>query len=129
MREARGLKEFLDEECAPFPPRSLRLSERKELVTSLVLLSRPDQAWAEGRRGATANVSAAGCFVVTFEDFRRGQHLWIAFCEQSGRPPLAAEVRWVRPWGTGPRMPGIGVRFLSPPNTNPGPQPEAGGTP
>lgn len=114
VRRARDMDGFLLKECAVFRPRPLRMSERRELNCNVLILRSPDQSPEQGERGVTSNVSATGCFVIAFGVFEVDQEVWLVFRE-GDLPgldgPARCAVRWLRPWGTARRLPGIGVTF------------------
>ena len=111
VQQARDMEAFLLEQCAAFPARSFRMAERQSAICNVRILERPDQPEAEGLRAVTSNVSEAGCFLISCRDFAAGQQLWLAFTDFDSHEPIAATVRWLRPWGESMRLPGAGVSF------------------
>jgi hypothetical protein len=109
-----SLADFVRDECARFPARSLRLAIRAEIICNVLLLARPDQPAKEAERSVTVNLSEHGCFVVTVNDWLAGGRVWLEFLEFGGIGVIEAKVRWQRPWGESMRLPGFGASFPSP---------------
>lgn len=103
---------FVQEYCTPFAQRRIRTSERTQSNLP-VLLNTSDQAedfsWV---RSVTANISAGGCFLISFEPLTAGDRIWLTFPDLQDAAPVPAEVRWVRLWNEHRSLPGMGVRFI-----------------
>lgn len=113
MRDNRDLAEFVLHECVPFPPRSIRVTSRQELVLNVVLARDPDRMDIDGERTVTINVSEHGCFVFTPAQWRVSAPAWLVVGEFEDKTPIELRVRWRRPWGEAMLLPGIGATFES----------------
>ncbi|RNC73150.1 MAG: PilZ domain-containing protein [Desulfuromonadales bacterium] len=109
--ESPGLEAFVRNQCVPFLPRTIRLSERMPLHLNVMVS--PDSAFREGEtiRTATMNVSSGGCFIIGAGPWRRGDRLWLRIAGLADATPIGIDVRWCKEWGEKPGMPGIGVTF------------------
>ena len=106
---ARSLDEFLNI-CSDFTPRVVRPHDRVSLHLN-ALVTHHERA-DETEQTVTLNVSAQGCFLFsTHENNQTGQQVSIQLLGLDDPAPIIAIIRWVRPWGTCHRMPGIGVTF------------------
>ena len=113
LRDNRDLGEFVEFECVPFSPRSIRVAQRREMVFNVVLLNRLGLPEAQGERTVTLNVSEHGCFIYSISDWRLDSSAWLVIKEFEDRTPIELKVRWQRPWGTASLLPGIGATFES----------------
>ncbi|MEF2230667.1 MAG: PilZ domain-containing protein [Pseudodesulfovibrio sp.] len=113
LRDNRDLIEFVEHECVPFSPRSIRVVQRREVVFNVVLLNRLGLPEVQGERTVTLNVSEHGCFIYSINDWRMGEPAWLVVNEFDDRTPIELKVRWQRPWGTASLLPGIGATFES----------------
>ena len=113
LRDNRDLGEFVEFECVPFSPRSIRVAQRREMVFNVVLLNRLGLPEAKGERTVTLNVSEHGCFIYSISDWRLDSSAWLVIKEFEDRTPIELKVRWQRPWGTASLLPGIGATFES----------------
>lgn len=111
IRDNRDLREFIRDECAPFEARSIRTSERKEVVFNVLLLKDLDHEDQE--RTVTVNVSERGCFVYTVNRWEIASPAWLVINEFDDRTPIELKVRWRHEWGREMRLPGIGTSFES----------------
>lgn len=113
MRDNRDLVDFVAQECIPFPPRSIRVVRRHELVFNVVLMREEAADPEAGERTVTVNISEHGCFVVSVADWQLQAPAWMVVNEFDDRTPIEVRVRWQRPWGTPCRFPGFGATFES----------------
>jgi Tfp pilus assembly protein PilZ len=104
---------FIETRCKPFTARSLRKFQRKDLVLSLLLSTRPECGESDCLKSFTANLSLGGAFVHTTTPQAKGERVWLRFLDLPELDPLEAEVCWCIEWGTCRSIPGIGVRFSS----------------
>lgn len=113
MRDNRDVVDFVEHECKPFPPRSIRVVQRRDLVFNVRLYTSELDIPDRGERTVTMNVSEHGCFVLTVNDWRLQAPAWLVVDEFEDRTPIEIRVRWRRQWGTPFQLPGIGVTFES----------------
>jgi hypothetical protein len=111
MRDNRDLAEFVLHECVPFPPRSIRVTRRQDILFNVLLLDHPERVG--GERTVTINVSEHGCFVFTSALWRLDTPAWLVVREFEDKTPIELRVRWQREWGEGMQLPGIGTTFES----------------
>jgi Tfp pilus assembly protein PilZ len=102
---------FIETYCRQFPPRCLRMCQRKPIHCN-ILYSLHDQLASEVvQRSVSMDLSTGGCFLFTTESFPVGERLWIRILELVDNSPIMVEVRWCREWGHGMEVPGIGLHF------------------
>ncbi|HBA89410.1 MAG TPA: PilZ domain-containing protein [Geobacter sp.] len=106
-----ALRYFLENRCKAFPARSLRNHTRKQINLSLLYCVEETFSEEHAHRSFTINLSLRGAFLHTMLPLREGQRVWLRFLEFADRSPLAATVRWSRPWGVTRCIPGAGVQF------------------
>jgi hypothetical protein len=109
----RSIEEFASQECRRTPARALRAFKRCSLVLNVLLLDRPDQPLAEGKKAYTVNVSETGCFVASLDPPECGHTLYAVLCDLFDHTPVPIEVRWQIRWGESLRAPGFGAKFGS----------------
>ncbi len=113
VRDNRDLGEFVISECVPFHPRSIRISQRHELIFNVMLMNDLRHVSTEGERTVTVNVSEHGCFVYSVDDWKVDSLAWLVVTELDDPTPIELKVRWQRGWGGAMRLPGIGASFES----------------
>jgi len=104
------LQKFVQEECARYPARPIRLEKRVQVHFN-VFLSRNEDFEDQVESTVTMNVSAYGCFLFSTGDWKDVDMVWVKFKEFSDQAPISAEIRWRQPWGEALHVPGIGVTF------------------
>lgn len=106
------LDNFIAIYCENFPPRSLRMRQRKHIHCN-VLYSPHDQMSKEStQQTVTMDLSEGGCFLFTPLALPVGERLWLRFIELMDNSPILVEVQWCREWGKSMKVPGVGVRFV-----------------
>ncbi|WP_242012237.1 PilZ domain-containing protein [Pseudodesulfovibrio cashew] len=113
MRDNRSLSEFIQDECIPFTPRSIRVAERHDLVFNVLLLKDIDMEEMQAERTVTINVSEHGCFVYSVDQWEAASPAWLVVNEFEDKTPIELKVRWCSHWGKAMRLPGIGASFES----------------
>lgn len=113
VRDNRDIMGFVEQECLPFTPRSIRQLQRQELVFNVLLFREQSQPESVGERTVTINVSEKGCFVCSMADWQVQSPAWIVVNEFEDKTPIELKVRWRRNWGQFMLLPGIGASFES----------------
>jgi len=111
VRDNRDLAEFVLTECVPFPPRSIRVVRRHNLVFNVLLHSNPERLEQDPEQTVTVNISEHGCFIYTVKPWQIDNSAWVVITDLEDHTPIELAVKWKRPWGESMRMPGIGVSF------------------
>lgn len=113
MTSCDTLETFITQECTLFKARTIRSSERFSANLN-VLLTHDGDAFeiTKAQRTATLNLSQGGCFIVTADNFRKSESVWIAFHDFPEDIPVRGVVRWHVPWGVRREIPGIGLKFV-----------------
>jgi Tfp pilus assembly protein PilZ len=106
-----SLVSFIDKECRPFKPRTIRVSTRKSIHFNVEMSTQADFTKNSVERTITINVSQNGCFLFSGRDWSDKSEVWLVFNDLTDRTPISAEIRWRVPWGETMSMPGIGVHF------------------
>jgi len=106
-----ALRFFVENRCKPFTARSLRKHNRKNNNLNLLISRAGTFSEDNSIKSFTLNLSRAGAFLHTLQDFEPGQTLWFRFVEYADLAPIAATVRWTLAWGASRCVPGVGVRF------------------
>jgi hypothetical protein len=102
---------FIEKTCATLPPRSIRSADRCNLHLNVWLLPQPHAPLSAGERTVTTNASEVGCFIITSRPWKGFERLWLVFREFRDKTPVETSVRWRKPWGEKPELPGLGVQF------------------
>lgn len=103
---------FVQKYCTSFVRREVRSGERPQQHLPALLNSSHPVGNASGARSVTADISGGGCFLVSFEPWIVGARGWVTLPGLEDDTPIQVEVRWVRGWGEGRSLPGMGVRFV-----------------
>lgn len=111
IRDNREIMEFVEQECLPFEPRSIRGMRRQDLVFNVMLLRDIAANDLVGERTVTVNVSSDGCFVCSMAEWQVHSQAWLVVNEFEDKTPIELKVRWRRNWGQFMLMPGIGTSF------------------
>ena len=109
---APSLVDFINTHCTQFTSRFLRSSERSNNIIPMLLNTSHPTETTPGDRTVSTNFSADGCFLIRFEPMNVGAQAWLTIPEVLDLTPLHVEVCWVRNWGEGHSLPGIGVQFI-----------------
>lgn len=106
-KQDSSLKDFISKSCGNFIPRRLRLHRRKELYQPVIRLGTEQE-----ERSFVINLSWGGAFILDThpERFSPDDRLMLQFPEY--QLITQVEIRWIRPWNTGHRLPGYGVKFM-----------------
>ena len=102
------LADFVATQAGQFRARTYRRMPRAD-VALCVTLTRLNGDQTE--RTVVVNMSEAGCFVITTNEWCEDAPLELAFPDLEAAGPFSARCRRVVPWGAGCHMPGIGVSF------------------
>ena len=113
IKDNRDLADFIINDCIPFPARSVRVSERKDVVFNVLLMHEHDEEHLEAERTVTINVSEHGCFIYTINTWELLRPAWMIVNEFEDKTPVELKVRWRGQWGSNMSMPGIGTSFES----------------
>lgn len=113
IKDNRNLADFVINECIPFPARSIRVSERKDVVFNVLLMDECDPDCIQAERTVTINVSQHGCFIYTVNVWEVMRPAWMIVNEFDDKTPVELKVRWCGEWGKNMRIPGIGTSFES----------------
>lgn len=108
-----GLGSFVRQVCAHFTPRIIRLRDRVAVHLNVMVSETPSFSPEEVVRTVSLNLSLDGCFLIAVDPWPLGARLWLRMLEFGDQTPIAAEVRWRKPWGVSPGIAGAGVRFLA----------------
>jgi hypothetical protein len=109
--------DFVRTYCSSFVQRRVRTSERSLLNMPALLNRSLPQDNCSGVRSVTAQLSCSGCFLISFEPWNVGEQWWLNLPELGDNAPILVEIRSVRLWGESRSLPGMGVRFIKPTNT------------
>jgi len=111
VKKGETIESFILKECLAVKPRTIRASERKNLIFNVIVSDNPRFS-AEGlERSVTVNVSASGCFVFSVVERVVDSTVWIIFREIEDKTPIKAVVKEVLPWGQKRRFPGFCLEF------------------
>lgn len=110
--EGSTIEQFINSECASFPPRSLRGSKRISKILNVLVLRSVSQPRGTAERSVTINLSADSAFLYSVSKWNEGDRVWLIIKELSDHQPISAVIQRVVPWGMKNRYPGIAVRFL-----------------
>lgn len=105
-------EDFIRKVCAGFGRRRMRTGERAALNLPVLLNRAVNGESVPGGRSVTADISAAGCFLICFEQWEAGEQGLVAISGPTAGEPIQIVVCWVRPWGECGSLPGMGVRFV-----------------
>ena len=103
---------FVQKYCISFPPRRIRSGERSYQHLHALLTISPPVGNLSAVRAVTANISCGGCFLISYEPWIVGDRGWLTLPELKDNAPISVEICWIRPWGEGRSLPGMGVRFI-----------------
>lgn len=107
-----GLGSFVRQVCARFVPRIIRRRDRVAAHLNVMVSETPSFSPEKVIRTVSLNLSLDGCFLIAVDPWLQGTRLWLRMLEIDDQTPIAAEVRWRKPWGVSPGIAGAGVRFL-----------------
>lgn len=102
---------FVTQECIPFQPRAIRLNARKYIYFNLLMNKTEDLSAANAERSVTVNISKAGCFLFSCQDWSSTNEIWFVINELTDKTPIRGEIRWRQPWGKTMAIPGVGLSF------------------
>ncbi len=102
---------FITKTCAAFKPRSVRKNRRMHVAIPLLLSREQDSELRAAVKTCSIDLSENGMFIFSADDWRIDEHVWVQFMDITDSTPILATVRWVLPWGSGLRYPGIGTTF------------------
>jgi len=105
---------FVQHYCVPFSQRRIRTCERSQLHMPVLLSRELPVEDAASSRCVTANISREGCFIICFEPWCVGDRGWLVLTELEDSAPVRIEVCWVQKWGEYRALPGMGVKFIEP---------------
>lgn len=100
---------FITHTCANFQERSVRANRRMRVVLPLLLAR--DAAMQDAVKTCSIDLSENGMFIFSTDQWRIDAQAWIQLMDIRDHAPIRTTVRWVQPWGTGLRFPGIGTTF------------------
>lgn len=103
---------FVQKYCVSFAQRRVRSVERSQQHLPALLNMHPPGETLSGVRTVTANISCRGCFLISYEPWVVGDRGWVTFPELKDAAPIPVEICWIRPWGEGRSLPGMGARFM-----------------
>jgi Tfp pilus assembly protein PilZ len=109
--DTEALRNFIEQRCKPFTPRTLRKYNRKDTFLSALLSTCGDCGIEQSLKTFTVNISRGGAFVHTTMPFRKEETVWLQFSEIAGGGPVKGAACWQIPWGSSRAIPGIGVQF------------------
>jgi Tfp pilus assembly protein PilZ len=105
------IKDFINQECRSFNPRTIRSSVRKNINFN-VMLTKSDNFKEENmERTITIDVSKGGCFIYSPKKWERHSDVLLIIKELEDHTPIRGKVIWGIAWGEAMRIPGIGVMF------------------
>jgi hypothetical protein len=93
--------------CQEFKPRTTRRTPREIKHLSVRVFA--EGVFEGGEKCVTTNVSEAGCFVYSVQEWIVGDRVRLCF-SGNGPTALGTVCHW-HPWGNDRLIPGIGVRF------------------
>ncbi len=100
--------------CDKQPPRGVRNQRRKQIILNAMLSLQDPPTEDSWFRVSLWDFSQGGCFVVTVEDRRKGDLVWLIIRELENHTPIGCRVQWCLPWGADNRhLPGLGLSFQS----------------
>ncbi|WP_316347034.1 PilZ domain-containing protein [Desulfuromonas acetoxidans] len=106
-----SIRKFVETYCSNFPPRCLRMCQRKPIHCNVIYSFHDQLASEVVQRSVTMDMSIGGCFLMTTEALEVGERLWIRIIELMDNSPIMVEVRWCREWGQKMVVPGVGLHF------------------
>ncbi|HUU05297.1 MAG TPA: PilZ domain-containing protein [Patescibacteria group bacterium] len=109
QHEVKILEDFIQNQCRDMKPRGIRAAMRKNLFFNThAQFSGQEKSFKTN----TKNISQQGCFVISVHEQQCGTPVWLTFTELNDTTPIAAEIRWSKPWGNDfLSLPGVGVVF------------------
>lgn len=104
------LNHFIEESVHKRVPRKVRVNSRKNIFLNTYLCF--SEKGAEKKTNLW-DLSERGCFVITTEEKREGDRVWLTFQELKDKTPICSEIKWTMAWGKRTsQLPGFGVSFL-----------------
>ncbi len=107
-----SLEEFIKQDCASFPARSLRASVRSNIHFNTILSKTGGFQDCDVERTITIDISKGGCFVYSCYEWERKKQVSLILNDLEDKTSIVGEIRWKRPWGSALQIPGIGIKFL-----------------
>lgn len=109
QHEIKILEDFIQNQCRNMKRRGIRSEMRKNLFFNI-------QAQFGGQEKSfktnTKNISQNGCFIISVNELPCGTPICLTFTDLLDKTPIAAEIRWSKPWGNDfLSLPGMGVVF------------------
>lgn len=102
---------FINQACAAFCPRQVRRNRRVHLALPVLLARKNDPKMRSASKTSSIDLSENGMFLFSCEDWDTRESVWMRIMTIEDTAPIRGMVRWIHPWGTGLRYPGIGVTF------------------
>lgn len=107
------LDHFITEICLKTPPRGIRADIRKTLYLSVLLTTSASEPATSPLPATLTSISEGGAFVISNLKVQRQQRLYLTITAMQDQTPIAADVKWCKPWGPDTRyLPGFGVAFI-----------------
>ena len=104
------LSHFISEKCQSVAPRKVRVDNRKNIFLNTFLCFSEK---GETKKTNLWDLSERGCFVITTEEKKEGDRVWLTFQELKDKTPICSEIKWTMVWGKRTsQLPGFGVSFL-----------------
>lgn len=107
-----SLENFIEKECRPFRPRTVRTDVRKDINLNVIVSRTRKFNKKDMVRTVTINFSKGGCFLYSVDEWTIGESIWLKIKELDDDRPVYGEIRWVVEWGKALKVPGIGVMFM-----------------
>jgi hypothetical protein len=106
-----SLAEFIHSDCMRFSARIIRAAPRRPIHLNVLLFKEGHGVDRTPERSVTLDLSEAGCFAVSFEDWRGVDLAWVRFHDFADKTLVEATVKWQVFWGKSGRVPGLGLAF------------------
>ncbi|MCJ7524705.1 MAG: PilZ domain-containing protein [Candidatus Aminicenantes bacterium] len=109
QHEIKILEDFIQNQCRDMKSRGIRTGMRKNLFFNThAQLGGQEKSFKTN----TKNISQNGCFVISVHELPCGTPVWLTITDLDDKTPIAAEIRWSKPWGNDfLSLPGVGVVF------------------
>lgn len=104
-------QDFINIECKPFSPRSIRLAPRNNVYLNVILAKGDALNNDSLERTITINISKGGCFIFSAQDWSKISHACLIINELQDKSCIIGKVRWFIEWGKSITIPGIGISF------------------
>lgn len=111
VKSGGTIKDFINQECRSFNPRTIRSSVRKNINFNVMLTEGDNFKEENIERTVTIDVSKGGCFIYSSKKWEKHSDIWLIIKELEDHTPMRGRVMWGIAWGEAMRMPGIGVMF------------------